>query len=434
MSPSPQARLARELEPLSNLGIRPGLDRARKVARALGNPQDRFPAVLVAGTNGKGSVCALLEAALRSAGYKTGLYTSPHLVHYTERIRLCGRDIDPGLMRRLLGDVLSASRKVRTPLTQFEALTLTAFLALARERVDIGVVEVGLGGRWDATNCLGYVAAGVITNVDLDHTEWLGPTRAMIAREKAGIIRPGVPMVTAAAGEALRVIERTAKRRGSPLYRFKHEFDGSAGDVRWDSGFQELAFTNGISHSYPLGLLGSHQIQNAAVARMALSILEKAGWRLSEDVLRRAFRNARWPGRLEFLEARLGGQNVRFLLDGAHNPAGARTLERAIDQSPWKKRPMTILFGCMKDKDARSMIRRLAPRAGKVLTVGLGSSRSASARSLEKLWRPHAPASAFENIEEALRAIPKFRNGSDPVLATGSLYLIGKLKSYFSQS
>jgi len=345
MSPSPQASLARELEPLSNLGIRPGLGRVRRVARALGNPQDRFPALLVAGTNGKGSVCALLEAALSAAGYKTGLYTSPHLVHYTERIRLAGSDIDPDLMRRILEDVLSVSRRIRVPLTQFEALTLTAFLALARERVDIAVVEVGLGGRWDATNCLGRVEAGIITNVDLDHTEWLGPTRAVIAREKAGILRPGVPLITAASGDALQVITRAAKRVGNPLYRLGHEFHGTAGAVRWGAGVQEIGFTNGVSRSYRLGLLGSHQVQNAAVALMTLSVLEKGGWRLPDEALRRAFRSARWPGRLEFIKGRLGGRTARFLLDGAHNAAGAEVLERTLEDSPWKKRPLTILFG-----------------------------------------------------------------------------------------
>jgi len=428
----PQARLTRSLERLSNRGIRPGLDRLTRVARALGNPQDRFPAVLVAGTNGKGSVCALLEAAFRAAGYTTGLYTSPHLIHYTERIRVNNREIDPEAMDQTLEAVLAASRKIRVTLTQFEALTLTAFLHLARQRVDIAIVEVGMGGRWDATNCLGRVQASVITNVDLDHTEWLGPTPALIAREKAGVLRPGVPTVTAAEGSALRTIEQAARRQSSPLYRLGRESQAGARSTRWAFGSQEIAFANGTSHIYTLGLLGSHQVQNAAVALKTLSLMEKGGWHLTESALRRSFRSVRWAGRLELLEGRLSGRPVRFLLDGAHNPAGTRALEHTLNQSPWKNKALTILFGCMKDKNIRDMIQRLAPHAGKVLAVGLESPRSATPSSLRKLWGPHAPTTAFKNVEKALQSLSESGRGNDPVIATGSLYLIGKIKSYFS--
>jgi dihydrofolate synthase/folylpolyglutamate synthase len=453
MSSLQQARLARELARLDNRGIYPGLKRLAKVADALGSPQNRFPAILIGGTNGKGSVSALLEAAFRLAGYKTGLYTSPHLIHYTERVRVNGREILPEMMRELLESALTAARRAGVPLTQFEALTLTAFLSLARERVDMAIIEVGLGGRWDATNILGRVMAAAVTNVEFDHTEWLGNTRTRIAREKAGILRPGVPIVTAATREGLSVIENVARRLGSPLYRLGQEFHARTLKKDWVHGTQSIAFSrhseersdeesngeilrfaqNDTFERFHLRLLGSHQVENAAVALAVLNLMGKAGYHLPERILRKALRKAQWPGRLEFLTARVSGRPIRFLLDGAHNPAGATALAESLAVSPWKKKRLTLLFGCMKDKDAGSMIRQLLPCAGRVLTVGLDSNRSASPVALCRLWRRHnVPATTFSNLQKALKALPRINRKTEPILATGSLYLVGQLKSLFS--
>lgn len=410
--------------------VRPGLARLARAARKLGNPQDRFPAVLVAGTNGKGSVAHHLHSALLTAGYRTGLYTSPHLHRYTERIRLGGREIGPGEFQAVLRAAREAARASRTNLTEFEGLTLAAFLAFARFRSDLAVVEVGLGGRWDSTNLLGRVELTVITNVGLDHTQWLGPTLARIALEKAGILRARVPAVTAATGEALSVIKAQARRAGAPLLVNGRDFEARPLRTDWRVGTQEVLFMErgAPARRVRFPLLGSHQVENAAVALAALAALGRSGYRPPSGTSRPPLARTRWPGRFECV--RLGSEDrpLRLILDGAHNPAGAASLAKTLAESPWRSRRLPFLFGCLGDKDAEGMIRHLAPHAGRVYAVRVPSARSRPSAQVARLWaRRGKPVRTFERPGDALAALRREANGL-PAVAAGSLYLIGELR------
>src|SRR3954447_17702165 len=304
-------------------GIRLGLGRTRALLRELGDPQLTVRGALVAGTNGKGSVLALAASAIRSAGLRAGETPKPHLVSYRERLQIAGRPVDAATFTRLVSTAIAAAdrlpRRLGDP-TEFVLLTAVVFTWFAEERVDLALVEVGLGGRLDATHAWdGGVA--VITNVDLDHMDRLGPTIRHIAREKAAIIERGDLAVTGATGEALAIVRRRARRLGVPLTVAE-----PARIVGWDRDGIEVELP-GLGRTR-VGLRGRHQAANVAVADAVLDALDAAGIASAPaDARRRGYASARWAGRLELLEVE--GRDV--LLDGAHNPAGAATLAQALD-------------------------------------------------------------------------------------------------------
>ncbi|HSH70102.1 MAG TPA: Mur ligase family protein, partial [Deferrisomatales bacterium] len=313
---SPVQALA-EIDALEKFGIDLGLERVEVCLAALGNPHRRVPCVHVGGTNGKGSTAMLLSAALTACGLRTGLFTSPPLEFFGERIRVDGELLPDAAVP----DLYRAVRDAAPPgMTQFEIITAMALLHFARVGVDLAVVEVGLGGRLDSTNVV-EPEVTVITNVGLEHCEHLGATIAEIAAEKGGIVKPGIPLVTAAQGEALSRLERLAAGRGSPVYRLGREFrsepagpgkvDYHGLHVRWD----HVAYR----------LRGAHQADNLAVALAALEVLAARGWNLREAGIRQGVATANWPGRLEEC-----GSHPTVLLDGAHNPHASRVLATAL--------------------------------------------------------------------------------------------------------
>ncbi|MCU0505669.1 MAG: bifunctional folylpolyglutamate synthase/dihydrofolate synthase, partial [Chloroflexi bacterium] len=336
-------------------GVRLGLGRTRAILRAMGDPQLAFRGALVAGTNGKGSVLALAGAALREAGLRAGETPKPHLVTYRERLRVGGRLVSARTFARLVEEALpvvdGVARRRGEP-TEFEVLTALAYQWFADARVDLALIEVGLGGRLDATHAWdGGVAA--IVNVDLDHTAYLGPTVAAIAREKAAIVMRGDRAVTGATGEALAVIRRRARRVGArlavvePAPLVAIDRDGIVVDL---PGLGETR----------VALRGRHQAANVAVADAVLDALEAAGIaRVDAGARRRGYAAARWPGRLELVTAATRGGPRDVLLDGAHNPAGAAVLAAALEDlrpglSGWDARrpaPVTLVTGAMGDKD-----------------------------------------------------------------------------------
>jgi dihydrofolate synthase/folylpolyglutamate synthase len=417
----------RTLGERGRFGVRLGLARTRALLRELGDPQLRLRGALIAGTNGKGSVLALAERALRAAGTRVGGTPKPHLVTYRERLQIDGRPVDAVTFARLVGDVIAAASRVERrhgPATEFELLTAMAFRHFAEAEVEVALVEVGLGGRLDATHAWdGGVA--VVTNVSLDHTDHLGANVTEIAGEKAAIIGRGDRAVTGAAGDALAVIRRRARRVGAPLAEV-----GPAPLLGLDRDgiVVELA---GLGSSR-IGLRGRHQAANAAVANATLDALELAGIaRVGPAERREGFAAASWPGRLELL--RVGSREV--LLDGAHNPAGAATLAAALDDlRPFLApgRP-TLVQASMADHDWAGVVGRLATavalEGARIITTQLASPRATPAVSLAAAWQALGRGVSVEAqpaLERALAA--SVEAGDGPILVGGSLYLVGEAR------
>ena len=414
-------------------GIRLGLGRTRALLRALGDPQLAVRGALVAGTNGKGSVLALVAAAIRAAGLRAGETPKPHLVSYRERLQIAGRPVDAATFARLVGDAIAAAdrlpRRLGDP-TEFELLTAVVFRWFAEERVDLALVEVGLGGRLDATHAWdGGVAA--ITNVDLDHTDRLGPTIAHIAREKAAIIERGDCAVTGATGEARAIVARRARRLGVPL-RIVEPAPVVAVDR--DGLIVELARLGRTR----VGLRGRHQAANVAVADAILDALGEAGIaEIGDEERRRGYADARWPGRLELIT--IEGRDV--LLDGAHNPAGATALAAALDElRPFlgTGRP-TLLTASMADKDVAGVVAALAGSTALadawIVATAVEGARALPAEDLAAAWR--ATSRSGSTGERTIDAEPDLTAALDralsgppgPLIVAGSLYLVGAVRA-----
>ncbi|MHB8417999.1 MAG: bifunctional folylpolyglutamate synthase/dihydrofolate synthase [Myxococcales bacterium] len=400
------------LESLRPLHVDLGLTRIARLLERLGHPERSYRCLHVAGTNGKGSTCAMAAEALRAAGLRTGLYTSPHLVRFEERVGVDGAPIGAEDLARA-ADAVRAAAAADIPLTYFEAGTALA-LQHFRGRVDVAVLETGLGGRLDATTAVSP-AACAITALGLDHTELLGPTIADIAREKAGILKPGVPCAAATPPpEALPVLESRAREVGCELWLAGRDFalEGSRYRGR-----------NWSLDGVEVGLLGPHQKQNAGVA-LALLELASRSLRVPPEAARRGVREARWPGRLEAFER--GG--VTVVLDGAHNPQGAQALAAALP-ALWPGRPMRLVFGVLEGKEAAPMIAALFPLARSVRLAAPLTQRARAPETLLPLARRHChDVSLSGSVPEALRTSLASAEPSDLVVVCGSLYVVGEAR------
>lgn len=415
--------------PRKRSGIHLGLERVKRVLALLGHPEEDFAAVLIAGTNGKGSVSALVESALRDAGYKTGLFTSPHLASPRERVRVSGDKISESDWRRGLARVQSTARRGRVPLTVFEEHTLAAFGYFSRQRVDIAVVEVGLGGRLDATNALPVLEATAVTSIGHDHMDWLGPTLRHVLMEKLGVCRPGTSHVQALAAPLEKTARDFCREHHVPVQSLGREIRLRPGRLHLKARRQSLnVFLPGRAYKkLSIGLLGRHQLNNAALAVALLDILRQRGWRLTDAHVRRGLARAKWPGRFQILRTR----PAPVVLDGAHNLEGVRSLVQAWSASSWGRRTATLIFGCLKEKDAAVLAKILAPLAQRVLAVPLAPPRGRSAEELARFWRPFTPVEACRDFAEAWRRARQTPRA--PVLVTGSLYLIGEALRYFKK-
>ncbi len=432
---------------LGRFGIKLGLQNIQRLLAALGNPQQAFPAVHVAGSNGKGSTAAFLAAILGAAGRRVGLYTSPHLLDFTERIRVDGRAATEAEILELAAEVKAAADRTFGPLspaevrgspaghvagrgsgvgdtphlypTFFEFTTAMAFLHFARMRVQVAAVEVGLGGRFDATNVLDPLVA-VVTNIALEHTEYLGRTVAAIAREKAGIVKPGGMVVTAAEDpEALAVIEAACRERGAGLRRVQRDVVLA----RAANGLEGQRFTAATrTRDYGelhIPLLGGHQILNAATAILTAECLEARGLAVGADAIRQGLAGACWPGRLQIV-----GRDPLTILDGAHNPAGAVALRHFLRDRRATFHRLFLVFGVLRDKDWEGMLQTLGPLAHQVILTRPEGERAALPWDLAAADRFCAKLDIREDVGEAIALARAVAAPRDAILVTGSLFTV----------
>jgi dihydrofolate synthase / folylpolyglutamate synthase len=410
-------------------GMKFDLDGIRAALNALGHPERAYPTVIVAGTNGKGSTCAMLASILDGAGYRTGLYTSPHLVRVNERIRVSGQDIADDAFAACFSEVWQSVEDqtqrgtLGRRLSFFEVLTAAGFLYFARAQVDVAVLEVGLGGRLDATNVTEPRLA-VITNVDLDHQEFLGSTRALIAREKAGVIRPGRPAISGCEHpEAREVVRQYCQEVGAELIDLQElalatnlrDFDGRfvfdlklGGDT-----FKDLA----------PALAGRFQVRNAIAAVAAAWRLRREDFIITGTAVSAGLRSVRWSGRLQPIHGK-----PLILLDGAHNPAGARELAIFIREHLQGRR-LRLVYASMRDKSIEEISAALFPLAAEVYLTRTGVARSASPEELSGRVSLAAGRMIIEpDPVEALERACEASNDDDVVLVAGSLYLVGAVQ------
>ncbi len=408
---------------LERLGMKFGLESISRLCAALGHPERAFASVLVAGTNGKGSVTAMAEASLRAAGHRTARYTSPHLLRLEERFVI---DSAPVATADLLvaaarvqavTERLVARRALEALPTFFEFTTATAFEVFRRAGVKIAVLEVGLGGRLDATNVVTPLVAA-ITSIALDHEEQLGHTIAAIAREKAGIIKPGVPVVCGPVPEeADAVIAEVARTAGAPLVRVRDAVTVTP----HVSGVVDFRAGRYVLERVELALRGRHQIDNAAVAVALLAELDGDGMRVDPDAVRTGLASVCWPGRLEHLQA----GDTAVLLDAAHNPAGAAALREYLVAIGWSD--CVLVFGAMRDKDVGSMLSRLAPLCRHVVCTTAPGARARSAAEIAASAARAGPWSVEVEPDPAAALARACRAGGRVVVA-GSIFLIGPLR------
>lgn len=406
----------------------------RGLLAALGSPQLRFPAVLVAGSNGKGSTAALLAAMAGAAGYRTGLYTSPHLETVEERLRIDGRAVGGERLGELLEEVVAgAERRLGHSPTYFEAVTAAAFLWFAAERVDLAVVEVGLGGRLDATNVCEPVLS-LITSISLEHRELLGDTLAAIAREKAGIMRGGRPALSWVEDrEAAGALREVAAELGASLHAAEGEVTitgtaagGVGGASGWD-GQSVTLVTPSARRELEIGLLGRHQTHNLALAVRAAELLAGSGFpALDERAMAAGAAACRWPGRGEVV--RLPGGR-RVLLDAAHNAEGAAALGELLAEIGPRTGSLDLIFGVLGDKDAGEMLDHLAPLARNLVFTTVPTPRSRAAAELPALIRTARPgAPALVEPAPAVALDRALSLGADTLVACGSIFLVGELR------
>ncbi|MGZ3493653.1 MAG: bifunctional folylpolyglutamate synthase/dihydrofolate synthase [Thermodesulfobacteriota bacterium] len=409
---------------LEKFGMIFGLNQIERILSVTGNPHKEIQAIHIGGTNGKGSTAAMMSSILQKEGYRVGLYTSPHLIRFTERIKVNGKEIEEkevaALTEWMKKEIEAAGIAPR--FTFFDFTTAMAFHYFKQKLVDLAVLEVGLGGRLDSTNVVDPLIS-VITNVAKDHEEHLGKSILKIAGEKAGIIKKGRPLITAATTpQALHLFSKICREKESPFYRVGKEFRYA----RAEDGDFDYEGLNRKLWSVHLNLKGFHQIINAATAFGAMEVLEDLGYRVSTDAMIDGVREVEWPGRLEMVSSSPG-----VILDGAHNPAGALVLKESLEKE-FQFQHLVLLIGIMKDKDIQSILQLLAPLADHIILTRPHTDRAAPPLLLKKiLGRSGKKAEIVEDLNEAIVRGLSLVGKEDLLCITGSLYTVGEARAYF---
>ncbi len=413
------------LDQLQFFKIKLGLDSMNRFLGALGDPHRKIPCVHIGGTNGKGSVGATLLSILSAAGYRVGLYTSPHLSSVRERFRINDRFIS----RSEFTEITEKIRNVLADdqITYFEFTTTMAMLWFAEQKVDLALLEVGMGGRLDATNVV-VPLVSIITNVSMDHEQYLGDTLEQVAGEKAGIIKPDIPLVSGVAADISRqVISDRCRLLASPLHILGRDFQGrlTGPEKIWDYTGLKQNFT-----ALPLAMQGSYQVANASLALAAVEILADNGLAVKEEEIRQGLAATRWPGRLEsFRTANGSGAKRAFLLDGAHNPAGVQALKNALLHE-FSYDHLILIWAAMADKDIRATLLEVAPLARSIIFTRPEFERSAVPEMLRELL-PEAQqkhARCTDSVQDALAMAADSATDNDLICVAGSLYLVGKAR------
>lgn len=423
------------LQPFQRFGVHLGLERIHKLLADLGNPHDQVPVIHVAGTNGKGSVCAYLSSVLTAAGYKVGRYTSPHLIEWNERICLNEKPISTAAFQEILLQVKEAIPEDSTDSpTQFEAITAAAWLYFAQQKVNVAIIEVGLGGRLDATNVCKSPLVTIITSLSREHWQILGPTLADIATEKAGILKPQTPAVIGQLPpEAKTVVEHKINELGCPVIWVQPAAKllpltppSQGGKPEISGRLPNWAEYQGIK--YPLPLLGNVQLSNSAIAIASLQILRQQGWKISDQAITSGMAKTTWQGRLQWTT----WKNRRLLIDGAHNPAAAVALRQYVDT---QHTPVTWVMGILSTKDHADIFEALLRPSDQLHLVPVPDHSSADPKALATLAQNTctqlAHCSSYVNLDAGLDAAfsntPE--NSKQLIVLCGSLYLVG----YFLQ-
>ena len=404
-------------------GSKPGLERIAALLEKLGDPQKQLRFVHIAGTNGKGSCAAMTASILKAAGYKTGLYTSPYLYRFNERMQIGGKQIPDDTLAQLVARVKPIAEAMDDHPTEFELMTAVAMLWYAEERCDVVVLEVGLGGRFDATNIIDAPEAAVIMNIGLDHTAVLGDTVEQIAFEKAGILKPGTEAVLFEQPENVTaVIRARCEELGVPL----HVADFSQIVSEFDSLYGQSFSYRG--EPYALPLLGRHQLKNAATVLELVEVLRRKGWKLEQSDVEHGLYAVSWPGRFELLS-----DDPLFVVDGGHNPQCAQTVaENLLHYFPDKRR--ILLLGILRDKDVAGLTDILDPAADEYLCITPDSFRALPAAELAgHLKRYGKPVTVCDSIRDGVTAALERSDGDTVVCAVGSLYSVGEIRYFFGK-
>lgn len=419
---SQRERILEELYSFHRAGIQPGLHRTHLLLAELGNPEAKMKCIHVAGTNGKGSVCSMLASLFSEAGYKTGLYTSPHIMKFNERIKINGEDISCEDLTEILEKILPIAKKLAC--TFFEITTAVAFEYFKRKNTDIAIIETGMGGRFDSTNVI-YPLLSIVTQIDLDHQEYLGDTLEKIAGEKAGIFKPAVPVIIADNHKELKeLFTKRAEDTESPLVFTSEMFEAKNMEIT-DNLTMKLEYSDmaGQTNKIEIEKAGKHQVANFFAVAAAFNFLRKT-WNLSDENFRNAMRcfASKWSlkGRIELIS-----KNPLVILDVSHNPAGIAALVDTLENSPYRDVKFNIVFGVMADKDVKHILQTLMPFVAKLVITHPNIERADSLEHLQKL----AFELGYKDVELIADVKTATKQTSDlgaPTLVVGSFYTAGE--------
>ena len=404
---------------VSWLGTIPGLERELELLDRIGTPHRGMKYIHVAGTNGKGSTAAMLQSILTHAGYKTGLYTSPYILRFNERIQVDGAQIPDETVCELTEFVKPHAEAMADHPSEFEIVTAIGFEYFKRQQCDIVVLEVGMGGEWDATNVIEDNEAAVIVNIGLDHTEVLGDTIEKIAQTKSGVVKRGCPCVIYRQEKSVEdVFEQVCQQMDAPF--FPADFDSLRPTY---SGLDGQRFDWEDMKDIHLPLLGEHQLKNAANVLSTIKVLRSRGWSIPETAVREGLASVTWPGRFQLM-----AKKPLTIIDGGHNPQCLEALENAI-KTYLPGRKLVFLNGCMADKDYGDMFNWLRPYAQEFVTVTPANPRALSAQALSDYIREHldAPATPCATVAEGVRTAIDKAGPDGVVCACGSLYMLGEV-------
>jgi len=404
---------------LRRFGIILGLETIKSILNALGNPQNNFCSIHVAGTNGKGSVAAALSSILQESGYRVGLYTSPHLVRFNERICINNRQISDAAVVKSYQAVQKAHHGNRAP-TFFELTTAMALFEFSRQAVDWAVIETGMGGRLDATNVI-HPAISIITNVSMEHRDYLGDTLTQITREKAGIIKQATPIVTAIKQkQAKSVVQRIAGKKSAPLYMLGKNFRVR----RQPAGEFSYYGIDHTWHNMHTALRGHYQVENAALAIAACELLSKDRTAISQKSIRNGLIKTRWPGRLEIVS-----DHPMIIMDGAHNLIAARELARFLGDN-LAQRPITLVVGILDDKPYKSMLRSLLSVCSRVIITRAKTNRALDTQRLfETAKKIISDVRIISDVAQAFKQAVATADFNEVICIAGSLYVVGEAKA-----